>query len=177
MPITHAKTCAKPDGPDSSQILSSDWNADHVGDVYQVATVTLQAADILTIDDTPVEIIPAPGANKLILPLAAAYAYNFGTTPYTLPGPVDTLTLDYVNRLPTTADWWTGLATIGVLDQSSDVRGPLLEGNNSYSGRFGGIYDAVDQPFSCQSESGDGAPTGGDGTLTLVVCYVVVDLT
>jgi hypothetical protein len=31
MPITHAKTCAKPDGPDSSQILSSDWNADHVG--------------------------------------------------------------------------------------------------------------------------------------------------
>jgi hypothetical protein len=31
MPITHSKTCAKPDGPDSSQILSSDWNADHVG--------------------------------------------------------------------------------------------------------------------------------------------------
>jgi hypothetical protein len=31
MPITHSKTCAKPDGPDSSQILSSDWNADHDG--------------------------------------------------------------------------------------------------------------------------------------------------
>jgi hypothetical protein len=31
MPITHSKTCARPDGPDSSQILSSDWNADHDG--------------------------------------------------------------------------------------------------------------------------------------------------
>jgi hypothetical protein len=70
MPITHSKTCAKPDGPDSSQILSSDWNAAHDGGTL---------ADVLAAGNDP--------DNQLI----QAAANSFGSGGFLeIPPPTDT---------------------------------------------------------------------------------------
>jgi hypothetical protein len=47
-----------------------------------VATVNLTAAQIKTLDSVPVQLVPAPGAGKLLVPLFFVPVFSFGTRPY-----------------------------------------------------------------------------------------------
>jgi hypothetical protein len=51
--------------------------------LVQSATVSLTSAQILALTTTPIQIIPAPGAGKMILMQGGYYESTFGTTPYT----------------------------------------------------------------------------------------------
>lgn len=47
---------------------------------------TLSSAQMLALFDTPVELIPAPGAGKMIVPLHFSLALVYGTTQYGING-------------------------------------------------------------------------------------------
>src|SRR5215211_59849 len=58
-------------------------------DAYEKVSVTLTAADILDLDNTPFEILPAPGGRFYYVIDRFLLHYRFVTTPYneTLSGP------------------------------------------------------------------------------------------
>jgi hypothetical protein len=78
--ITHSKVSAVSDGGDAGKVRPSDWNAEHIlADGYflpQIATVPLNNDAIKALPSTPVEIIPAPGAGKIILPFTGLLSLN-----------------------------------------------------------------------------------------------------
>ena len=51
--------------------------------IVNTLTLTLSSAQILAINTTPIEIIPAQGANKLIIIDSFSYDYTFVTAAYT----------------------------------------------------------------------------------------------
>jgi hypothetical protein len=50
--------------------------------------VTIPAADVLTLN-TPYELVPAQGANKIIVPTSIQGKMIYGTTPYATDGEID----------------------------------------------------------------------------------------
>ncbi len=73
MTITHSKVSLIADGGDSTVVQPSDWNDEHVvADGYflprkKIAILTND--EIITLPGLPVEIIPAPGDGKVIIPI------------------------------------------------------------------------------------------------------------
>ena len=53
------------------------------GGVYQTIEVNLSSADILALGTTPKVLVPAQGANTLIVPLQATLSYKFNSVAYT----------------------------------------------------------------------------------------------
>lgn len=49
-------------------------------------TATFTAANILAQGSTPLQLVAAPGAGKLLLPVSFAFFYEFGTTPFQYVG-------------------------------------------------------------------------------------------
>lgn len=54
--------------------------------VSKIKKTSVNASQILSIFDTPVEIIPAPGAGKMIIPQQIIIVIRFNTTTYSNPG-------------------------------------------------------------------------------------------
>ena len=48
--------------------------------------MAVSSAQLLALAATPILIVPAPGAGKMILPIMTSYEFIFGTTPYTNSG-------------------------------------------------------------------------------------------
>lgn len=82
MTITHTFTSPKADGADNTLVQPSDWNAAHTlaaGYTFlRTASVTLTDAQIKTLGNggTDVELIPAPGENKIICFFGAIAVLN-----------------------------------------------------------------------------------------------------
>lgn len=51
--------------------------------------VTIPSADVLTLGTTAVELVPAQGANKIIVPTKILAEMDYNTTPYATQGEVD----------------------------------------------------------------------------------------
>jgi hypothetical protein len=155
------------------------------GGVVQWHSIPLLAADILALDTTPVEILPAPGGRLYYVPLFAILHYRFGTTPFS------------ANFLPHIG---FGSTPAELINASGDAL--ALFGNNGidfqkkallaqtadayvfmtteYEQLGYGAWLAAsmeDKPLSIAQDStgGNGAVTGGDGTLTVRVLYSVID--
>lgn len=132
------------------------------------AVLALSSAQILALHSTPLEIVPAPGVGKIILPISAVIQYFAGATPYTVNAG-DTFML-----LP------EGAASIG-FGYQADATGLIDQAINQI-GNFGpteissSLSSASGKGLSV-AESDGGTPfSGGDGTVKITVLYVVVDL-
>lgn len=136
-------------------------------DMLYQANVQLSSAQILAIATTAVQLLPAPGPNRLIRPIALTLAYKYHTTPYTLvPTPY---VMVYWGIPPTVGDAWYN--PIGLLDQTQDtidltLAPTHLDHPTTYLNN---------QPLSLYWNGT--APTGGDGTLTLTLSYTVDPIT
>jgi hypothetical protein len=82
-----------------------------------VSTTTLTAAQIIGMNVTPVSLVPAPGAGKLIQPFIATCIYTFGTKPF-LPSLSPTI--------------WAGPNTVPVSTQLGVYTGPFRGTGISY---------------------------------------------
>jgi hypothetical protein len=128
-----------------------------------VMSAELSSAQILALYDTPVELIPAPGPGKVILLQYEAFSvFTFNTTPYTAPS--SALFVNYEGRGSATNLLSAGLGLPAedavLLLQQGAVSVPLSECENK----------------ACVVAMSFANPTDGDGTLTIMLTYHIIDL-
>ena len=122
------------------------------------ATVTLSSADILDLHNTPITLVAAPGAGKMLMPHRVLCQYTYGTAAYVNGDGPPRLTLD------------NGQASVtfgGIIDQTTD-----------YWKTFAIDFDTASDPVNSALivDDGGAAHTDGDGTLTITCWYSVEDV-
>lgn len=133
----------------------------------QVAAVTLTSAQILQLFTTPITIVAAPGAGKMIQVLSINYSLTFVTTAYTVGG--------------ATAGLWYGTPAGTAVD--TNAKTILNAAAASHVGQFApGTYTGTGQTPSNLANLAvifgtvTSNPTTGDGTFRVTVTYITVTL-
>ena len=131
-------------------------------DMVQSVTVTLTSAQILALNTTTVNIIPAQGAGTVIVPVMACGELIYGTTTYAATGGTQ------------------GLVFHGNTTSFCSGMGTTIKGTANAFGIFP-VAAIVDQALSVGSNVGvdmysSNALTTGNGTFKLTVWYVVMTL-
>ncbi len=124
---------------------------------YHYKRVEVSSAEILTANSAPLELVEAPGAGYILIPILAVWNYDFVSVVYGANVDLD-IRLD----------------TGGIILQQA---GLIALGANrivfSGIGTLGGAQIA-NNAIILTEPSGD--PTGGDGTLTISLWYVILKL-
>lgn len=137
------------------------------GGLVLSASLNIAAADIINGGNLK-QIVPAPGANKFILPVAAMLRYRHGSQGF----------------LNATANIYIGPANIGVYADNGTLAAAMASTIQDSETIFGNYNFGIanTQQFSLQQNqdlevqvaSGN---ANGNGSVTVVVFYVIVDLT
>ncbi len=146
-----------------------------VGGVLSV-TRTLSSAELKALHTTPITIIKAPGTNKVISIRNFYYIYLYGTTQYTDSG--DT-SLYY--GTPSNTALAVDAGILGFLlenTENSYAAGTAtagLAGQGTFSNPFQGVSSLfVNQPIVAGND--EGSLTVGDGTVKIVIYYIINDV-
>jgi hypothetical protein len=147
----------------------SEW-VDFGVDVVKTIKYTLTAAELLTIGTAPVEVIPAPGADKIICILAVYSKYNFNTTNYDLGG-AKLVTRFTNDALGTGFSYGSSSSTLVVSDA-------IYVYSFWSHGAHTGSLTVVDQGISIQTDdaSDPGDLAIGDGTLDVYLTYKIITI-
>jgi hypothetical protein len=133
------------------------------GDPILTTTVTLSSAQLQHLKAAPAQLVPAPGAHKVVNLISEIAQYKFGTAAYTLGngGDLDLQLGTTSIREPIKAN--------GFMDQTSNqIR------MNSGSG--GGSQNGLDDQPLMLVNDGSAEWSDGDGSVIVTVYYTVVDL-
>ena len=136
---------------------STDYKVDaatFAGRVQAFETL-IPSADVLTIGNTPVNVVPAPTASQVIVPLMVFFKYESGTTDY-----VSTGDLVLINA----AAGATYGTAIGMGSTAGDGNTMTMTGD---------LLDAGAGLFLCTSDVAD--PTTGDYDLRVIVYYTIAN--
>lgn len=161
IPITIA------DNAGVGKVLTSDgsgnasWQASGSG-VVLLATKTITSAQILNIHTSPVELIPAQGANTVIVPLEITLWIDYNTTAYATDV---ALRLYFDNNVTA----WLNLGA--VLDKTSDYfQMRSIQSTASVTGA--NLYNNTNFAVSTALSN----PTAGDSDVKITVLYSVINL-
>lgn len=154
-------------GAASGYVLTSDsrgiatWQ-ETTSSTIQSATVTLDSADIVNIHTTPVEIVPAQGANTVIVPIEAVIWVEYNSSPYSTDV---ALRLSYDNNT-------TLLVNFGaVLDKTSDYyQMRSVQATTAFTGAN------FAENTNLAITTGLSNPTGGNSPVKITILYTVVNL-
>jgi hypothetical protein len=124
--------------------------------------VSLTSAQVLALLVTPIQLLPAPGVGKFIVPVAVTFEYVFETTPYTSTA---TLAVYPANSNPSTEQWFTA-DTHNFLTLSTSA---IAQGAQAQLTTVG--YP-VNSALNVNLAAG-GSISLGDGTLNVYVTYTV----
>lgn len=138
-------------------------NTDDVG-IFSTE-VSIVTADVLTAYATPVELVPAPGAGKIILPIAVLTTMDYNSAAYATN---TTSRFGWDGASAGTAVLYGTQASI--INQTTDMIAWFLP----TSGSVASLTTAVNKNF-CFSVS-TGNPTAGNSDLTLYTIYAVITL-
>jgi hypothetical protein len=141
--------------------------AQTTGVPVQSVTVTLTAAQVQSLLTTPVTLVAAQGPGTYINAISAVLQYKFGTTPYTASGGGFAITIGP----PANGD--------PVLT-SSGAHGFITQTTNAMAiaaavGQGDVQTNLANQPLMV-GNNGNAPWTGGDGTVTITVFYIVLTL-
>jgi hypothetical protein len=151
-------------GATNGYVLTSDvdgiatWQPSGSG-VIQTATVTLDSTDILSLHTSPIVIVPAQGANTLIVPIRITYYYEYNTAEY------QTSTSLQVQVGGTNVN--TNSAFLGY---TSNALYTVAAGGYAASGSI----SSIDGDLTITAPTSN--PTNGNSTLKVTVIYTVVNL-
>lgn len=122
----------------------------------QTAKVSVSSAEIIALNGTPKQLVAAPGAGKILVPVSVAYKFTFGSVAYTT-------NLNLRLRMGFT------------LTQNAGILG--LSGN-AYAMQplAGGVVSADVSNTAINLDVATGNPAAGDGTLIVYVSYVTITL-
>lgn len=148
-----------------TEITAGDWEkiiTNEADPVVKRVKRTVTAAELLDLFTTPIELIAAPGAGKLIKILSTSALYKVGTVPYTLGA---------------------GTTAVRYGVGGSDLFGTLI---NTILGNVtdrlaitSSISSAANEPSRINTAitlvHGVQNPTDGDGTLVLALVYEIID--
>ncbi len=127
----------------------------------QQRTLTLTAAQILAIDATPIEIVPAPGVGVYLTPVAVSSVLHFGTAAHTLGSAINA----YVG-LKANGNFILAATAAHVNAGANEIEentGDPVTGSPSPQAQF------ENQNINLQAAGA--AFVAGDGTLTVTVYY------
>jgi len=136
----------------------------NISDDSQILTakVTVSSAEILAAYTTPKQLVAAPGANKIIAPIAVAIIYTFNSIAYATH---TTIMLGYDSGTAGTLIPYMGVA--GIL-----TNGATLTYYGQISGSGSGAYTNKNFCFSVQT----GNPTAGNSTVKVSLLYSILDV-
>lgn len=136
--------------------------------VLQSATLSLTAAQILALVETPITIIPAPDASHYTNIISWTLEYKFKTTPYTVPSNTDSIEL-----VPAADPVFSTLLSIlwtGFVDQNVSMVAGLASVIQSLNSNDNAVTLAHLKGQAIQV-SATADVTDGDGLLYMVVYY------
>jgi len=121
--------------------------------------VSLSSAQILTLGSSPVTLVPAQGAGKVIIPISVVLNYNFVTSAYS------TVTNLFIAS-PSSPTSITRNGVLGFVSDACTFDAPINSGaSNALTGNEALIITTT-----------GGNPTGGDSTLDVYVTYVIITI-
>jgi hypothetical protein len=150
-----------------------------------VITKSLSDAEIKALPTTPIQLIPAPGAGKVIVPINAFVSITPWVANYTninanaqlyMADPAENFNITTVlkqsngNGVGNTLAW--GEASVGLINQKQIVSGVTLVSNSGWN-----LADGENQPLMLfAANGGSGNFTGGDpgNVLKVTVSYMIV---
>lgn len=134
-------------------------------------SVEISSAQILDWHNTEVDILPAPGAGKIVRAVSIDLLCRFGTTPYTFSGGTQQITPCYGSNTSVNAGTAAGtfLTLVTSVDKIVGLGPPGLETFNH------NLSLLENQKISIKHLSG-GSYVGGDGTIKVLTTYFIINL-
>jgi hypothetical protein len=140
------------------------------GGAVQIATVTVSSAELLALATTPIQLIAAPGAGKVIAPFMFAMQYKAGSTPYTLAGGDPELSIYPAAAGPNLGP--VGFNATGLVTAAVDTVAYQADAASTNIART----NLDDQPWNLGLGDRGRPLTLGDGTLVVTVYYAILAL-
>ena len=135
--------------------VGTSWQVCHSASATDNPTfyseITLSSAEILALGVTPKQLVPAPGAGRIVLPLQAVISFIYGTVSYA-----------------TNVNMYMGNPTSGALVDTFNISVP--------SSRIQCVTNMAFEPVvneKFEVSIGTGNPTAGDSTMTVGVYYKI----
>lgn len=122
-----------------------------------MAEVTIPAAQVLTLNGTPVEVVPAPGVGRANLALVAVASVAYVSAAYA------------TNTSLTVGHAGVGITITGILAATSSK---IAAG----AGTFAAVATTALQNAAITVSVASGNPITGDSPVTITVLYVTVNL-
>jgi hypothetical protein len=142
--------------------------------------ITITSAELDALNTSPVVLVPAAGANKIIVPIeiglynkpgSTAYAYTGGNGYFGISYPLGIVNLSGYS-IPAVLLSLTGAPGTGGLSGNADAF------NSKTGGNYPPFYElntsGADEPLTLQTDGG--VFSGGNGTLELTVLYYVANI-
>jgi len=155
------------DGATNGYVLTSDangvatWQASGAGSgLLQQSTVTITSAQIKNINTSPVVLVPAQGANTVIVPVTMNVSMTYATTPYA----TDTMLRAFISVQQLGLDNGALVATANYFSNRN------LTTNYSLTGTISVIN--ADMVLTTATSN----PTAGDSDIKVIVTYYVINL-
>lgn len=161
----HDTIIISPDGDEITLIVPSGSS------LLKSSSTEISSAQILDWHNTEVDILPAPGAGKIVRAVSIDLLCRFGTTPYTFSGGTQQITPCYGSNTSVNAGTAAGtfLTLVTSVDKIVGLGPPGLETFNH------NLSLLENQKISIKHLSG-GSYVGGDGTIKVLTTYFIINL-